>query len=189
MNDGINILHIVLSLTGGVFAGLVYSLFTYPSGEVRKVLKEQVKMGYKYGQWNHFRELVDHNFKKVVKPNCETLYSTAFIRRKDGPYILEMPEFDSYFGFTFININTDIMGYITNRDTGRQKVHRFIISYTGDDINEPGMQGITIDSDICWIIGRYEINSPGDIKKVEPVQDSLKLIKYQDYPGYARKEY
>jgi hypothetical protein len=154
---------------------------------MRRLLKEQKRQGFSYGMWNHLRVLADHHFKVIVKPNCETLYSSCYIRKKNGPVVLRMPAFDAYFSFTFLNMNTDVMGYITNREANEHAVNHFIIAYDQEDRHKVPLKGITLDTNICWVIGRFEVKKPEDIARVHDLQDGIALIKLKDYL-YDRRE-
>jgi len=183
------ILYCLISLLSGLITGLIISVLYYPKWEVKKILKQQKKEGFKFGEWNHFKTLVDHNFKDIVKPNCETLYSVSFIQRKDGPYILQMPPFDSYFSFAFLNNNTDVLGYITNRDANEKMNSLFLISYDKKEFESLKLPGIILDSKICWIIGRFAVNNPAEISLINKTQNSVQLTKLKDYiNGKSKKD-
>jgi hypothetical protein len=171
----------LISFFSGISAGIIISIFYYPKWEINKLIKKQNEAGFSFGEWNHLKNLVDHHLKVIVKPNCETLYSVSFIQKKDGPYILKMPAFDSYFSFAFLNRNNDVLGYITNRDAIENKDNTFIISYGEKEISDIKLRGITLNSEICWIIGRFEIKNTEEIDRVNKVQDAIRLIRFKDY--------
>ena len=158
-------------------AGLIITINFYPNWEIKKVLKYLRKEGYQFGEWYHEKKLVDHHTKVVVKPNCETLYSLAFIRRKDGSYLLKMPYFDSYFSFAFLSDNSDVQGYYTNRDISYNSENSFLITYDDEEIIDSAIPHIRLQSKLCWIIGRFGVNSSDQIPAVNKLQDSIQLIK------------
>lgn len=188
MKTELIILFSLLSLFSGITAGIIISLFCYPGWEVKRLISKQKKEGYLFGEWNHIKTLVDHNLKVIVKPNCETLYSVSFIRKKDGPYILIMPAFDMYFSFAFLNRNTDVIGHITNRDANRNADNKFLISFSEKEISEIKLPGIRLDSKVIWIIGRFEIKKPEDIQLVNKIQDGIHLIRLKDYLNDYREK-
>jgi hypothetical protein len=171
----------LLSLLLGLVAGLLLSVWFYPQWEVRKLIRTQKRLGYSFGVWNHLKMLADHHMRMIVKPNCETLYAACFIRRKDGPYVLHMPAFDAYFSFAFLNMNTDVEGYITNCDAKEHSDNDFIIAWNREDMSRSGLRGIRLNSRICWIIGRFELNGPDELPIVNAVQDKITLKKLEDY--------
>lgn len=172
---------ILLALLSGLLTGLVLSVFFYPKWEMIRLLRHQKKQGYSFGAWNHLKILADHHMRIIVKPNCETLYSSCFIRRYDGPYVLRMPAFDAYYSFAFLNMNTDVTGYITNRDAREHVPNEFIIAYTPEDMQRTNLQGIRLNNRISWIIGRFEIKNPEDVTRVNQVQEGIELISLKDY--------
>lgn len=172
---------ILFALLSGTMAGLVLSVLFYPKWEMIRLLRHQKKLGYSFGKWNHLKVLADHDMKVIVKPNCETLYSSCFIRRKDGPYVLRMPAFNAYFSFAFLNMNTDVTGYITNRDAAEGVDNAFIISYTTEDMERTNLRGIMLNNRISWIIGRFEIKGPEDVTRVNKVQEGIELVRLKDY--------
>ncbi|MBE0654097.1 MAG: DUF1254 domain-containing protein [Bacteroidales bacterium] len=181
MNTGFIILFSLISFLAGGLTGLLIYVPLYPNLEVRKILRKFLARGNTYGAWDHLMELADHNMKDIVKPNCETFYSVSFIRKADGPYILSMPAFDCYFSFAFLRMNTDVMGYITNRDANPASANDFIISYS--KIENPGLRlsGIELDSDVTWIIGRFELTDAENLKRVNEIQGNIKLTPLRNY--------
>ena len=52
-----------------------------------------------FGPWNriaHARELPGPEFRVVIRPNVDTLYSSGFVDLGDGPWVLSMPATDRY---------------------------------------------------------------------------------------------
>lgn len=182
MTTGLFFIYGLLSLLSGFIAGFLFTMNIYPQKELKKVLQHLVKKeGYHFGEWKHVKTFVDHHTRVVVKPNCETLYSLAFIRKKDGPYILKVPEISGYFSFTFINKSTDVCGYFTPRDVKGTGPQCFLISYDENFPDMPEFPGIVIGSRLCWIIGRFGVTNPGDIPVLNKVQDSLELMKLNEF--------
>ena len=175
------LLIILLSLASGLVAGLLLSIRFYPEWEVRKLIRKQKRLGYPFGVWNHMKILADHHMRLIVKPNCETLYSACFIRKKDGPYVLHMPAFDAYFSFAFLNIHTDVEGYITNSHADETRDNDFIIAWRDEDVKQSGLKGIRLAGQISWIIGRFEVGGAEDVNMVNAVQEKIMLIKLEDY--------
>lgn len=171
------ILFSFVAIVIGLMIGLIISVFHYPKWEVRKVLKHLQNEGYRFGEWKHVKEFVDHHIKVIVKPNCETLYSLAFIQRKDGAYVLKMPAFNDYFSFAFIDENTNVLGYFTNRDVKSNEDSSFLIHSDDDEISNISMPSIKLNSKMCWIIGRFGVNKPEDIPAVNKIQDEIQLVK------------
>lgn len=170
----------VLFLAAGSIAGLAFSLVHFPTWEFKRVLREFRDEGFDFGSFKHFKDYADHTLRIVPKPNCETLYSGAFIRKQDGPCVLSMPPFDAYFSFVFISSKTDVMGYFTNRDVKPDEEGRILVYFDDRDRHRPEYKDITasikIDTDMCWIIGRFGIDGPDQLGHVNRVQDAIRII-------------
>ncbi|MBT7995224.1 MAG: DUF1254 domain-containing protein [Bacteroidetes bacterium] len=177
MTFGIIILLILATFLLGGIAGLFVSVLLYPKWEIQKVKRHMKKEGIGYGEWKHVSKFVDHHTKVIVKPNCETLYSLAFIHKKDGPYKLTMPAFDTYFSFAFLDENTNVQGYFTNTDTIENKESSFLIYYDENEILDKSQACIILDSKLCWIIGRFGVGSLEDIPEVNKIQEAIRLVK------------
>jgi hypothetical protein len=180
MNPGIYLLIILAATIMGSLTGLLISIRFYPLWEIRKVHKHMLKEGVKNGEWSHVKSFVDHHIKVVVKPNCETLYSLAFIHRKEGPYVLHIPAFSNYASFAFLDENTHVMGYITNKDIQHDKESTILIHYTEEEKKGLEIPAIQLDSRLCWIIGRFGVQNPEEIPAINLFQENIRLRKLSD---------
>ena len=160
----------------GFLAGLIILTQVFPIWEVKRLQKKLAKEGYDFGKWKHFRELVDHNVKVIVKPNCETLYSSIFIQPSLGPFCLIIPPVSGYFCITFLNKNTDVLSYITNKDISDmdQTTFNIIFSEKNQSVKE---NNIYLKSNLCWIIARFGIRANEDVKLIHNLQNNLILNK------------
>jgi len=167
---------ILAFLATGFCAGLIVSIQLYPTMEVKRMFRAFKREGYLTGDWKHFGEVVDHNIRVIVKPNCETLYSTTFIKPSDTAYSLLIPPYPEYFSIAFLDTNTDVLGYITNKDILPEETIRFIINRT-NHLKPNNENTIIVDSDLCWVIARFGIPGNGDLTSVHTMQNNLILKK------------
>ena len=72
---------------------------------------------------NHFAHIMgfpDHDFRQVVRPNCDTLYSTAWIDLSAEPLILSVPDTaDRYYVMPFMDAYTNVFASVGKRVTGQ----------------------------------------------------------------------
>lgn len=171
------ILCIILSLLAGFITGMIICLKFYPTWALDKIYDQFTGEGFTLGQWKHYKDYADHTLRLVPKPNCETLYSGVFIHRKNGPCILHMPPFENYFSFVFISHKTDVLGYFTNRDAENGKESRLLVYFDDKDKYRPEFRdipnAIKLDTDLCWIIGRFGIDGPAQLAHVNCIQDAI----------------
>lgn len=128
-------------------------------------------------QFGHFRKFPDATFKGVVKPNCDTYYSSAWLDLSTEPLVLTVPDTKGrYYLLQMMDAYTNVFASPGKRTTGT-KAQMFLItgpSYRG---NTPdGMTGIKSPTNMVWILGRTQVNSPQDGKDiVYKIQDGYTL--------------
>ncbi|MEY3140256.1 MAG: hypothetical protein RL298_997, partial [Pseudomonadota bacterium] len=65
------------------------------------------------------RQFPNAQFKDVVRPNVDTLYTTAFISMKEGPWVFEMPANDKrYELMPFMDAWTNVFASPGTRTSG-----------------------------------------------------------------------
>ena len=165
------IVYILITLILGFVLGFMMSARSFPSREVIRLLRTFKKEGFNEGEWKHYRELVDHNLKVIVKPNCETLYSTTFIDMKKGEYRLDVPASSEYFSVCFLNQKTETRAIITNQEISESEGSHFVLCTTPKNRNNE----IELDKGICWIIVRFGLESEDALEKIHALQDQLKI--------------
>ena len=163
--------YVLITILLGFVIGFLMAARRFPSSEVRRLMKTFTSEGFEQGQWKHFRDLVDHNLQVIVKPNCETLYSTTFINLNQGDFELVVPPSSEYFSVCFLNQKTETTQIITNKDISNTDQTRFILT-----ANPNGQDSsVNLGSGICWIIARFGLNSASDLQQIHSLQDQLKI--------------
>lgn len=128
-------------------------------------------------QFNHSKAFPDHTFKAVVRPNNDTLYSSAFLDLGAEPIVLDIPDTqDRYAVFPLEDAWTNIFASFGKRNTGT-KAQRYVITGPKWQGKLPkGIEEVKAPTDLVWIIGRIQVNSPEDGKNfVSKLQEGLKL--------------
>ncbi|MEN8250993.1 MAG: DUF1254 domain-containing protein [Bacteroidota bacterium] len=168
----INIITIAsFGLLAGVIIGLIIGSFRYPSWEVKKMFKIYKSRTTRKNEWWNIYEFANHTNHEIVKPNCDTLYSTIFINLDESDYKLKFPEMrNMYFSFTFLRSNTDVLGYINNRNAVGK--NEFILT------NKKGISNHEIpvkylNTKLCWIIARFGVSAIDNIPEINKLQKKL----------------
>ena len=133
------------------------------------------------------RQFPDANFKDVVRPNVDTLYTTAFIRMKDGPWVFEMPANTArYELMPFMDAWTNVFASPGTRTSGTAAA-TYLLTGPGWQGEVPvGMQRLQAPTDLVWLIGRTQTNGAADYPTVHRLQDRLKLKRFEpDTPSNA----
>ena len=166
---------VIFALILGLIAGISIGIITFPKREVKRLIREfKVKHHLSKGEFLHFSEKVDHTLEVIVKPNCETLYSTTFIS-KEKDYFLKIPSTDNYFSVAFLDEQTHVLGYITNEDLDKETTTSIVLSFNRDVNSENKV--FYIDAKMCWVIVRYGQDSNGELEQARNMQKEIQLIE------------
>jgi hypothetical protein len=128
-------------------------------------------------QFGHFRTFPDANFKEIVKPNCDTYYSIAWLDLSSDALVLSVPNTnDRYYLLPMLDAYTNIFASPGKRTTGTQ-AGNFLITGPGfSGIVPEGMSQIKAPTNMVWILGRTQTNSQQDgATIVKAIQDGYQL--------------
>lgn len=131
-------------------------------------------------QLQRVRRFPDADFKAVVRPNVDTLYTTAFIDMDAGPWVFEMPaNAQRYDLMPFMDAWTNVYATPGTRTTGTGG-GRFLLA--GPRWQGTVPEGLTLlrsPTRRVWLIGRTQTNGEADYGLVHALQDGLQLRPLQ----------
>ncbi len=114
--------------------------------------------------------------KTVVRPNFDTLYSSAWLNLTEEPMVVSVPATDGrYYLLPMLDMWTDVFSSPGWRTTGTG-AQTFLVTPPGWTGTVPdGVAQIKASTPYVWIIGRIKTDGPADYDAVHKIQDSLKL--------------
>lgn len=127
-------------------------------------------------RFTHIRAFPDAEFRAVVRPNFDTLYSSAWLDLTAGPVKLTAPDTDDrFYMLPCLDMWTDVFATPGKRTTGTGAGEWVIVGpgYTGE--LPDGIPVIAAPTPHVWIIGRTQTNGPADYAAVHEVQNGLRL--------------
>ena len=131
------------------------------------------------GHFLHKRKIASPEDRIVVNPNADTLYSSAWLDLRDGPWVLHVPDMgERYFSFQLLDSWTEVIGYVARR-TGDSRGGDFLIAgpdWTG--LPPANMKVLRADTNDVWLLGRTLVDDEDDLPKVTALQDQFGLKKY-----------
>ncbi len=128
-------------------------------------------------QFGHFRTFPDANFKDVVRPNCDTYYSLAWLDLSTEPLVLSVPNTNGrYYLLPMLDAYTNVFASPGKRTTGTE-AGNFLLTGPGfSGTVPPGMTEIKAPTNLVWILGRTQTNSQKDgATVVKSIQDGYRL--------------
>ncbi|WP_431239713.1 DUF1254 domain-containing protein [Mycolicibacterium aichiense] len=139
-------------------------------------------------EFHHVRQYPDADFRAVVRPNFDTLYSSAWLDLTQGPVILGVPDTDDrYFMLPLLDMWTDVFANPGKRTSGTGPQRYAIVGpgHTGELPQD--IPVIHAPTPHVWIIGRTQTNGPADYPAVHAVQDGYTLTPVAA-PTFVRDE-
>lgn len=124
--------------------------------------------------------------KAVVRPNFDTLYSTAWLDLTNGPVVVTVPDTDGrFYLLPMLDMWSDVFASPGWRTTGTKAGHFLIApqdwqpSLKGQFIEEfklpEGTQLIEAPTPYVWIIGRTKTDGPSDYAAVNKIQAGYQI--------------
>ena len=135
------------------------------------------------------RQFPDAQFRDVVRPNVDTLYTTAFIDMAKGPWVFEMAANTlRYEVMPFMDAWTNVFASPGSRSTGTAG-GRYLLAGSGWQGQIPdNMTLLRAPTRMVWLIGRTQTNGVADYATVHRLQDGITLRSLAQFQS-ARGDY
>jgi hypothetical protein len=134
----------------------------------------------------HNRRLASPEDKAIIAPNCDTLYSYAWMDLRAEPIVLTIPRFekDRYVSLQLNDLYTYIFGYVTPRTNGNEGGDFLIAGPDWSGSIPEGIKKIFQSATrMALAFYRTQLFGPGDITDVWAVQDGFKIQPLSNYLG------
>ncbi len=156
----------------------LYSLVTMDLTRLQFTNVEEVKAFE--GPMNTFVNVPAYptaEMKTVVRPNFDTLYSSAWLDLTKEPMVVSVPDTDGrYYLLPMLDMWTDVFASPGWRTTGTG-AQTFLVTPPGWTGTVPdGVGEIKASTPYVWIIGRIKTDGPADYDAVHKIQSGLKLM-------------
>lgn len=127
-------------------------------------------------QFSHVRAYPPADFKDVVRPNFDTLYSSAWLDLSNGPLIITVPDTNGrYYLLPMLDMWSDVFAVPGWRTTGTQAQKLAVIPPHWQGALPAGTTKIQAPTKYVWIIGRTKTDGPDDYSAVHVIQDGITI--------------
>lgn len=126
--------------------------------------------------FSHGQVFPPADFRDVVRPNFDTLYSGAWLDLTEEPVVLTVPDTqERYYMMPLLDMWSDVFACPGSRTTGTA-AGRFAVVGPGWTGTLPAdVQRIDAPTPYVWVIGRTQTNGPKDYEAVHEVQAGFDL--------------
>ena len=172
-----------MSMLSGDARSLSYDayIYLYPLVTMEVTRRQMVNVpdGEKPGfgppnAFHHIRAFPPADFRAVVRPNFDTLYSSAWLDLTAGPVVVSTPDTsDRYYLLPMLDMWTDVFASPGKRTSGTGPQEYVLVApgYEGEVPAEK--QVIEAPTPWVWVIGRTQTNGPADYSAVNATQDGF----------------
>lgn len=131
----------------------------------------QSELGGPMNWFNNIAAFPTADMRTVVRPNFDTLYSSAWLDITKEPVIVSVPDTDGrYYLLPMLDMWTNVFASPGSRTTGTG-AGNFIVTPRGWSGEVPaGVTRIDAPTPYVWIIGRTKTDGPSDYEAVHKIQ-------------------
>ncbi|MEC8428133.1 MAG: DUF1254 domain-containing protein, partial [Pseudomonadota bacterium] len=129
----------------------------------------------------HNPVMPDHNFRSVVRPNNDTLYSIGWLDLTHSPVVLNVPHTKRYYVMPFMDAWTNVFATVGTRETGSD-AGAYVV--TGPDWQgelPSDLTRIEAPTNMVWMIGRIQVNGRDDVAAVKDLQQQFFLSPLEQW--------
>lgn len=127
-------------------------------------------------QFSHMRAYPEADFRAVVRPNFDTLYSVAWLDLSTEPQVVSIPEAnDRYYLLPMLDMWSDVFAAPGWRTSGTHAQTCLIAPPSWTGTTPDGMNRIDASTSWVWVIGRTKTDGPDDYASVHKFQDGLTI--------------
>jgi hypothetical protein len=174
--------------------GVEAYLYFYPllSMDVTRRVTTNVPSGKMPGlgpqnMFHSFEQFPSADFKAVVRPNFDTLYSSAFLDLTKESMVVSAPDTGGrYYLLPMLDMWTDVFASPGWRTTGTTPASYLVTPPGWSGAVPPGMTRIGAPTPYVWIIGRTKTDGPQDYEAVHKIQAGYKITPLSEWGKPAK---
>jgi hypothetical protein len=156
-------------------------LFGYPL-VIMDATRASFQQAYGSKALHRMRTFPSIEFRDIVRPNVDTLYTTGFIDMAEGPWVFDMAgDAPRYQVMQFMDGWTNVFAAPGDRLNGHAEVRLLLVGPGWSGAVPDGLTLTRSPTNIVWLIGRTQTNGVADYALVHALQDKIQLRRLADW--------
>jgi hypothetical protein len=163
-------------------------IFGYPL-VIMDLTKEVFVTHNQPNELDHLREFPDYTFRTVVRPNADTLYSSAWLDLAAEPVVLTVPDTRGrYYLVQLMDAWTNTFAVPGTRTTGNHAANFAIVGPHWNGRLPANIKPLHSPTDMVWLLGRIQTNTSSDYPFVHSLQDQFHLTPLSAWPRFPEPD-
>ena len=151
-------------------------------GIANTVVPGKTPPGAPMNVFDHIRAFPPGEFREVVRPNFDTLYSIAWLDLSKEPVIVSAADTGGrYYMLPMLDMWTDVFAAPGSRTSGTKAASFIVVPQGWRGVVPEGVERIDSPTPYVWLIGRTQTNGPKDYEAVHKVQDGYTLASLSQW--------
>lgn len=141
-----------------------------------------------FNELSHATDLLGPEFKDIVRPNNDTMYSFGWIDLRAQPMVIPVPEVaDWYFSVQLVDMFTHNFAYLGTRAT-HGEAGNYVVAGPQWKGAKPGDTKAVFrsESEFVYCIVRIEVRGPADVAVVRALQEGFRFTPLHVFLGRSR---
>src|SRR5215510_1152041 len=139
-------------------------------------------MGGPANAFTHIRTFPTAEMRAVIRPNFDTLYSSAWLDLTGGPVVISTADTGGrYFMLPMLDLWSDVFAVPGKRTSGTSAENFALVPPGWTGTLPQGVERIDAPTAYVWIIGRTQTNGVKDYDAVHKIQDGYRIALLADW--------
>jgi hypothetical protein len=157
-------------------------VYAYPLVLMELTKRVMTNRGLPLNRFFHAQTFPTPEAKTIIRPNVDTLYSTAWLDLSEEPVILSVSDTGGrYYLVQLLDAWTETFASPGARTTGTKANDFAIVGPAWKGRLPEGVREIRSPTNVVWALGRTQTNGASDYEHVHQIQRGFKLTRLSDW--------